>query len=112
MCWLKYDAGDDDIDWSSTEPLNMKPVGPHPVGSFETWVPVEYFPQAFEWFLSNRGALSILVHPLTRYEIKDHTDRVVWMGKSFEIDTSILRYEISNFGSQYPHVGLGYAKSQ
>lgn len=87
----------------------MVPIGPHPIGSFETWVPVEYFSQTYEWFLQKRLPLTIFIHPLTKYEYIDHTDRVVFMGKSYDINVNMLRKEISNFHSQYDHIKLGYA---
>lgn len=87
----------------------MQPVGPHPMGSFETWVPVEYFAKLYEWFVQKRGPLTIFVHPLTRHELVDHTDRVVFMGKSYTLNTDVLRKEIPNFGSQYEYLKLGYA---
>lgn len=87
----------------------MKPVGPHPIGSFETWVPVEYFAKAYEWFVQKRSPLTIFVHPLTEHEVTDHTARVVFMGKSYTLDTSVLREKIPNFKSQYEYLGLGLA---
>lgn len=50
-------------------PLNHGPRGPHPVGSFETWVPVEHFATAFAIFVRVRGHLDVLVHALTRREV-------------------------------------------
>lgn len=88
----------------------MGKVGPHPTGSFETWVPVEYFTKLYEWFLQKRIPLTIFIHPLTQHEITDHTDRVVFMGKSYNLDTAALREIIPNFKSQYEHIKLGYAK--
>ncbi|XP_037028346.1 DOPA 4,5-dioxygenase-like [Bradysia coprophila] len=95
---------------SDTAGLNMQPVGPHPMGSFETWVPVEYFAKLYEWFLQKRGRLTIFVHPLTRHELADHTERIVFMGKPFPLRTDVLREEIPNFESQYKYLNLGYAK--
>lgn len=92
--------------------LNMKPVGPHPIGSFETWVPVEYFAKLYEWFLQKRGPLTIFIHPLTKYELIDHTARIVFMGHTYTLNTSSLRDSIPNFKSQYEYLGLGYAKPQ
>jgi len=46
--------------------VNMDPMGPHPVGSYEIWVPQETFNAVFSYLCMNRGNLSILVHPLTR----------------------------------------------
>lgn len=87
----------------------MKPIGPHPIGSFETWVPVEYFAKLYEWFVRNRSGLTIFIHPLTKHEVVDHTDRAVFMGKSYSLNIDSLSEEIPHFQSQYIHLGLGYA---
>lgn len=88
------------------------PVGPHPIGSFETWVAVEHFSKLYEWFLQKRSPLSIFIHPLTKNEFVDHTDRVVFMGKSYDLNTDILRKVIPDFKSQYEYLKLGYAKPE
>lgn len=87
----------------------MVPVGPHPTGSFETWVPAEDFSKMYEWFLNKRLPLTIFIHPLTAHEVIDHTDRIVFMGKTYHLDTSTLRDIIPKFKSQYEHVKMGYA---
>ncbi|ETV67530.1 hypothetical protein H257_16261 [Aphanomyces astaci] len=89
--------------------LNMKPVGPHPTGSFETWVPIESFSAAFEWFTSNRAGLSVLVHPLTVQEMRDHTLYAVWMGQPQALNLQYLDEELHTVPLQYPHFGLGYS---
>ncbi|XP_055308559.1 uncharacterized protein LOC129572591 isoform X2 [Sitodiplosis mosellana] len=97
---------------NDTKGLNMQPVGPHPIGSFETWVPVEYFAKLYEWFVQKRSPLTIFVHPLTKHELTDHTARVVFMGKSYTLNTDTLREIIPNFKSQYEYLGLGYANPE
>lgn len=97
------------LDHNDTTGLNMGKVGPHPTGSFETWVPVEYFNQMYEWFLQKRSPLTIFIHPLSAHELIDHTERVVFMGKSYTLNTQTLREIIPHFSSQYEHIKLGYA---
>src|SRR5690242_14467911 len=82
--------------------LNMGPVGPHPIGSFETWVPREYFARVYEWFLKNRRGLSIMIHPLTREEVKDHTTSAAWMGEPIPLNTSVLSELLDKVPFQYP----------
>lgn len=95
---------------NDTSGLNMGPIGPHPIGSFETWVPIEYFGQMYAWFIQNRGPLDIFIHPLTRHELLDHTKRAVFIGNSYKLNTDVLREEIPDFKSQYEYLQLGYAK--
>lgn len=98
------------LDNNDTTGLNMEPIGPHPIGSFETWVPVEYFAKFYAWILQKRSPLTIFIHPLTKHELTDHTERVVFMGKSYTLNTSTLRESIPDFKSQYEYLKLGYAK--
>jgi DOPA 4,5-dioxygenase len=59
--------------------VNMGPRGPHPCGSFETWVSQEHFATAFAFFVQCRGEFDIFVHALTVLEVLDHKQGV-WMG--------------------------------
>ncbi|CAE7144846.1 unnamed protein product [Rhizoctonia solani] len=49
--------------------VNSAPIGPHPVGSYEIWVPSESFASVYSYLCQHRGDLSILIHPLTREEV-------------------------------------------
>jgi aromatic ring-cleaving dioxygenase len=42
------------------------------------------------WFSLNRDGLDVLVHPNTGDALGDHRDRAVWVGKSYELDLSML----------------------
>jgi DOPA 4,5-dioxygenase len=90
--------------------VNYQPMGPHLIGSYEIWVPYESYADFYPWMVLNRGNLSILVHPLTRLEVKDHTDRAVWMGDKLPLDTSVLDPELPVVPYQYPELKLGYSK--
>ncbi|KAF1795280.1 hypothetical protein PC129_g3454 [Phytophthora cactorum] len=92
-------------------PMNLGPVGPHLSGSFETWVPAESFAQVLSWFTLHRGSLSILVHPLTRYEREDHTTHAMWLGIPWVIDMDALREDLITPPLQYPELGYGYSAS-
>lgn len=94
------------------ERVNYGPIGPHPAGSYELWVPAEHFAKAFSFITLNRGALTILVHPLSGKDYYDHSDGAVWFGPSFRIDLSGFDKNApwpSEGRSQYPELGLGYA---
>ncbi|GMF17853.1 unnamed protein product [Phytophthora fragariaefolia] len=90
-------------------PFNLGPVGPHLSGSFETWVPAESFAQVLSWFTLHRESLSILVHPLTRYEREDHSTHALWLGQAFPIDLEKLQDDLLTPPLQYPELGLGYS---
>lgn len=92
----------------SPPPMNRQPVGPHLSGSFETWVPIESFAKVLSWFTLHRGSLTVLVHPLTRYELEDHTTHAMWLGQPWVLDLDALRDDIGEPPAQYPELGLGY----
>ncbi|KAI8866895.1 hypothetical protein GQ42DRAFT_165185 [Ramicandelaber brevisporus] len=89
--------------------FNTGPIGPHPIGSYEVWCPVEYFAKTYQWFVRNRGELSVLIHPLTKLEVSDHSDRAAWLGPAFPIDLSTLTPVLDHTPFQYPELGLGYS---
>ncbi|GLD94897.1 hypothetical protein PINS_up003522 [Pythium insidiosum] len=89
--------------------MNHGPVGPHLSGSFEVWVPKESLAAALSWFTLHRGSLSILIHPLTRYERQDHSAHAVWLGQPWTIDLQALREDLGVPPAQYPELGLGYS---
>ncbi|KAJ3150375.1 hypothetical protein HDU89_003155 [Geranomyces variabilis] len=90
--------------------VNQGPIGPHLIGSFETWCPKEYFHTVYQWFLLNRAGLSILIHPLTREEVRDHSERAVWMGTPLPLDLTKLSPLLDKVPLQYPEYKLGYSR--
>ncbi|CAG8754100.1 15202_t:CDS:1, partial [Dentiscutata heterogama] len=77
--------------------------------SFEVWCPKEYFSRVYSWFILHRGDLSVLIHPLTKEQRSDHTDRSVWMGASVPLDVDKLRPVLVKTPRQYPELKLGYS---
>ncbi|KAF9029762.1 DOPA-like domain-containing protein [Rhodocollybia butyracea] len=78
----------------------VAPMGPHPIGSYEVWVPSETFSSVFSYLCLNRGNLSILVHPLTREEcLVRHTSPL-------DLSTLPITGELP---LQYPSLKLGYS---
>ena len=65
-------------------------VGPHPVCSCQVTVPVEKFEEATAWFLKNRRGIDIFIHPVTGDDILDHTESVMWIGKSYKLNTDFF----------------------
>lgn len=70
--------------------LNMQPIGPHPIGSFETCCNVTSLHLAVSFFMRQHGKFSVLLHPLTRQEVRDHTEHAFWMGMPLPLDLSSL----------------------
>ncbi|KAF6814213.1 DOPA-dioxygenase [Colletotrichum plurivorum] len=74
-----------------------KPIGPHPVAMFEVnvFTPAQ-FGAFVSWLAIYRGPLSVLIHPNTTEghdnatELRNHTQRAIWMGDRLPLDTSIF----------------------
>jgi DOPA 4,5-dioxygenase len=67
-----------------------RPVGPHPVCSCQVTVPVELFEQVSAWFLKNRIGIDLFIHPVTGDDIADHQDSIMWIGKSYTLNTDFF----------------------
>ncbi len=65
--------------------LHKQPIGPHPVWSCGVHFPVEKFGEVVQWLMFNRGAIDIFVHPDTGDDPTDHSARVVWLGRSYDL---------------------------
>lgn len=66
------------------------PIGPHPQAQFVVAIHHTFLQFVFNFFMKNRQGLSVLIHPETGNEIKDHTDHLVWMGTPLTLDLSRL----------------------
>ncbi|RWR99476.1 hypothetical protein B4U79_18615 [Dinothrombium tinctorium] len=66
------------------------PRGPHPIGSFMTCCNATSAKKSLDFFMKNRRSLSVLIHPLTRYEVLDHSERAAWIGQSLPLDLTAL----------------------
>jgi aromatic ring-cleaving dioxygenase len=75
--------------WSS---LRIKmfdaPIGPHPLPMFEIDIPQNFsgFSDIVSWIMVNRGNCSVLLHPHTDDEIRDHTLSATWIGTPVPLD--------------------------
>jgi len=91
--------------------VNLEPIGPHPAGSYEIWCPAESFTSVFSYLCMHCGELSVLIHPLTREERKDHDTRKAWLGPSFPLDLTQLPVRSEEVPLQYASLGLGYSST-
>lgn len=69
-----------------------EPVGPHPVSMYQVAFPAAEFPRLVPWLMLNRGALSILVHPLTGDDYDDHAHFALWLGAQQPLRLEFLRH--------------------
>ena len=67
------------------------PAGPHPRGSFEVLFKRNALAEFVIWLMFFRPeSLDILVHPLTRSQKLDHTDRAFWLGTRLDVGLPLL----------------------
>jgi DOPA 4,5-dioxygenase len=68
-----------------------RPIGPHALAMFEVnvFTPAQ-FGAFIPWLVIHRGPLSVLVHPNTDDEERDHTQRATWMGEKMPLDLSLF----------------------
>ena len=72
-------------------PVRNRPVGPHPLPMFEAWFGPEYFDEVKAWVVAKRQGLSVLFHPITGDDYRDHAEGAIWVGEPLPLDLEILR---------------------
>ena len=70
--------------------FHEKNVGPHPRWSFQIAFKADAFGTLVPWLAVNRKGLTVFVHGLSGEDIYDHTELVLWLGESVELDLSVL----------------------
>lgn len=71
--------------------VHQKPVGPHPLWSCQLAFENSEYANLLSWLALNRQGLTILIHPLTGNDLKDHTDYAAWMGEPQALKLEVLR---------------------
>lgn len=71
--------------------MHDHPVGPHPRGSCQLTIGKDQFAEVIPWLVMNRGRLTVFTHAQTGNALKDHTDHVIWLGPSEELNLSQFR---------------------
>jgi aromatic ring-cleaving dioxygenase len=70
--------------------FHEKPVGPHPMWSYQLAFAPAHFSHVVGWLALNHGALDVFVHPNTGDELRDHRDSALWLGRSHALHLSAL----------------------
>ena len=68
-----------------------RPVGPHPMWSYQIAFAPEQFAEVVPWLALNRRGLIVFVHPETGDDLADHTEHAIWMGDRQELALDALR---------------------
>lgn len=67
------------------------PAGPHPRGNFEVLFTRDILADYTAWLLLARPeSVDVLIHPLTRSQLLDHTVRALWLGTPRPLDRQML----------------------
>ena len=72
--------------------IHLKPVGPHTQWMFQVAFSANNFEAFIIWLESNRQDLSILIHPLSGDNYKDHSEHAQWLGQKLELDLKIFKH--------------------
>ena len=68
-----------------------KPIGPHPISMFEIdFKDPALFGRLVQFYQLNHGRLSVLIHPRTGDDLKDHTVHALWLGHKVRLNTDLL----------------------
>jgi DOPA 4,5-dioxygenase len=79
-------------------------VGPHTAPMYQVAFNVEDFARLLPWLMLNRGGLSILLHPNTRFQKQDHLTTSFWLGDKLPlINTDQLEDEAEPEGRVVPN---------
>ena len=70
--------------------FHERPVGPHPMWSYQLAFAQDQFAELVGWLTLNHGALDIFLHPNTGDALRDHRDAAVWIGHSHDLVLSAL----------------------
>lgn len=70
--------------------FHEKPVGPHPMWSYQLAFAPPQFSHVVGWLALNHGAFDVFVHPNTGDELRDHRDSALWLGRSHALNLAAL----------------------
>lgn len=98
-----FDAASRDAAWALRETIaqaladqmalgrfHEKPVGPHPLWSYQLAFAPAQLLAVLGWLSLNHGVLDVLVHPNTGDALRDHRDCALWLGRSHTLNLAAL----------------------
>ena len=70
--------------------FHERPVGPHPMGSYQLAFAPAQLAHIVGWLALNHGALDVFIHPNTGDALRDHRDFALWLGRSHSLNLAAL----------------------
>ncbi len=70
--------------------FHERPVGPHPMWSFQIAFGPELLAELLPWLAFERDGLIVLVHPNAGDDLLDHRDRALWMGAGLDLNLALF----------------------
>jgi len=67
------------------------PVGPRPQPMYRVKFGVEQCAPVVPWLMLNRNGLTILIHPNTGDDYRDHAEHALWLGEKLNLRLDVLR---------------------
>jgi aromatic ring-cleaving dioxygenase len=67
-----------------------RPVGPHSRAMYQVAFAPDLFGAFVPWLMLNRRGLSVLVHPNTANQRRDHLDDALWLGEPLSLKGEVL----------------------
>ena len=71
--------------------MHHRALGPHPSWSCQLAFDRSQHTDLLTWLALNRNGLTILIHPLTGNDLKDHTNYASWMGEPQVLKLNVFR---------------------
>jgi aromatic ring-cleaving dioxygenase len=62
-----------------------RPGGPLPLPMFQLEFPATAFGAITAWLMLHRDGLSVLLHPETGDDLRDHTEHAAWLGPALQL---------------------------
>jgi DOPA 4,5-dioxygenase len=66
------------------------PRGPHPIPNVLVVFEPDLFAEVVPYLMLNRDGLDVLVHPLTKNAVEDHSSYAIWLGSPVELKLHTL----------------------
>jgi DOPA 4,5-dioxygenase len=70
--------------------FHEKPVGPHPMWSYQLIICPQDFAQVVGWLALHHASLDVFIHPNTGDSLRDHRDCALWIGQSHVLNLAVF----------------------